>query len=284
MRSVSTKEFTQLVVMATLAISTFGTCISLGQYTVFILAAVVAAWALDNHAQRRKSESPAASWAAIALAGIMLGAAASKPQVGLPFFLVFLIRRRFATLIASAIYLVLATGVIWLVTQTDPIEMLHQMTFSASQYATSSTTYGPAQVLSRHGVPYHAAFLVLGLGVPTVAAIAMFVWRSSPTVFLFAIAGAAGRLWTYHPLYDNGMLMFLLIGAAVAATSNRSVPARQILWAVFIVVGLTLWPRPKMCDIASYQNFQLLVWAVAPIILLVLAGVRPKSNLPAEMR
>jgi hypothetical protein len=275
------RELSLFFTAAILAVSTLGTCISLGQLTTFILSAIILAAELDDWAGKPQNKGRSRI-GANALAGVMLGMAMSKPQLAIPFLLVFLIRGRIWTLGFTAVYLAIASTAVWCITKTGPLEMLQQMKIAASQFAVNPTIYGPIQVLARHGVPLEKGFLWTGVFVPIIAGAAMLAWRNAGLLPLFAVAGAAGRLWTYHPLYDNGLLLFLLLAFGVLAVLATKPKLKLGLWIGFAIVGVTLWPRPKSCDIRAYQDFQLLVWTLAPIVLLWAVPARSPTRAAAN--
>jgi hypothetical protein len=250
----------------TLALSCTGlgaasTTLGLGQYGIVIVAILMASlWLLEAH-QR--------VWA-----GAALGLAAAKPTISVPFGLPFLAQRQWKAISGLAIYLLIATAAIWLLTKTNPVEMTLQMLRATQAYM--QVGYGPMNLLMSAGLPQSVAVLLAAVTLGAAAAIVTWGWAKSPLLNQYAIAAVAGRLWTYHQLYDNLMLVFLLLALGDLALQT----GRKAHWCGFAAVGISLWAPGRWCDFVAFQNFQMLTWITA---LAVLLAASPRRDAPGEL-
>jgi hypothetical protein len=170
-----------------------------------------------------------------------------------------------------AIYVLIADAAIWLLTKTNPIEMTLQMLRATQGYM--QVGYGPMTRLRSAGLPQSVAVSLTAVTVGAAAAIVTWGWAKSPLLSQYAIAAVAGRLWTYHQLYDNLMLLFLLLALGDLALRM----GRKLHWCAFAAVGISLWAPGRWCDFAAFQNFQMLTWIIG---LAVLLAATPRRNAP----
>jgi hypothetical protein len=241
------------------ACSAEATTLGLGQYGIVITALLAASLWLC--VRRRGAGS-----------GLMLGLALAKPIIAGPFCVPMLFRREWKVIGLLAAYLVVADAVIWAVTKTNPVEMLLQMLRAGQGYMTDA--YGPMNALIGMGMSQQHALAVTAVVVFSIGAILMWRWVEAPLLVHFAIASVAGRLWTYHKLYDNVMLVFLLVAAGELAFRSR----RPACFAVFLLIGLTLWAPGKACDHLSFQIFQVLMWIAGMAFILACTPRRLTPN------
>ena len=175
-----------------------------------------------------------------------------KPQISALFALSFLVRRQWRALAAATAYVVLASLFTWVMTKTNPIEMLEQMYALAQGWIDHPNPWikeqHPIGVSSFSSVLLDLHFdrkvatplaAITGL---LLAGVLMWLWRNSSTLTLFAIAATIGRLWSYHLPYDDVMLIFLIVPLGKLVMTHRSIGT--VL--AFCLVGLSLWtPIPS---------------------------------------
>jgi Glycosyltransferase family 87 len=232
------------------ACSANSTTLGVGQYSIVITGLLVGAiWLID---QRQRAGG-----------GVMLGLALTKPITAGPYCLPSLFRGEWTTLIGLAGYLIVADAVIWPVTKTNPIEMVLQMLHAGQAYM-SATSFGPLSILLSLGMPESKAVALAAISVLGIGAVLMWIWRQAAMLAQFAIASVVGRLWTYHRLYDNVMMLFLLVALGEMAIRSRK-PLHVIM---FLIVGLTLWAPGKACDHFAFQVFQDAAWTIGLGVLL----------------
>lgn len=227
------------------------TTLGLGQYGIVIVAMLMASlWLLQGNHRL---------WA-----GVALGLAATKPTISALFGLPFLAQRQWTAIGGLAIYLLIADTAIWLLTKTNPIEMTLQMLRAGAGQPYMQVGYGPMNLLMSAGLPQSVALPLTAATFGLTAAIVTWLWAKSPSLNQYAIAAVAGRLWTYHQLYDNLMLVFLLLALGDLALRTGS----KLHWFGFVAVGISLWAPGRWCDFVAFQNFQMLIWIAGLAVLL----------------
>lgn len=248
---------------ATLAMSSIVTALGLGQNSPFMVAALVGCYTLITRGQ------PVA-------AGLCLGFAFAKPQISLLFVLPLLATGQFVALAVAAGYVIVAAAVVCVLTGLTPIELMRdwQLYIAGIQWP----GYGPYQVLVEAGLPERAVLIGTALGFGGAAAAAIALLRDRPLIVLFAIAAAAGRLWSYHQLYDNLMIVFLLVAVGELALRSGARPAL----IMFLLVGVTVWAPGRFCDVAAFQWFQMLAW-VAGAVMVATASARAVGGARAPL-
>lgn len=226
---------------ATLAMSSVVTALGLGQNSPFMVAALVGCYMLVANGH------PVA-------AGLCLGFALAKPQISLLFVLPLLVTGQFLALAVAAAYVVVATLLVCSMTGLTPIELTRdwQVYIAGIKWP----GYGPYQVLIDAGLPERAVLVSSALVFGGAATAAIAVLRDRPLLVLFAIAAVAGRLWSYHQLYDNLMIVFLLVALGELALRSAARPAL----IMFLLVGVTVWAPGRFCDVAAFQWFQMFTW------------------------
>ncbi len=244
------------------AISSISTAMGIGQCSVVLTAAL----ALSLHGLERRRDTAGALW---------LGIAAAKPILSGPFGLAFLIPWRMRGLLVLAAFFVVVNGLVWLATGASPAEMVVQMLRGGQEFVHDS--YGPMNALLYLGVPPVAAQLVTAVGCVAAAAALIALWRRATLLVTFAIAAVAARLWSYHHLYDNIVLVFLLIALGELAWRRPGIATT----AAFLAVGVSLWAPGKLSDLLPFQIFQMLAWVLGLAFLLACTP-RDRTNLQTD--
>jgi hypothetical protein len=240
------------------AMSANCTTLGIGQYGIIVVGQLVLClWALSR--------------GRAATAGMWLGLAAAKPILSAPFGLAFLLPWRLRALLAVAGVLLVANALAWWQTGAPPLEMVAQMLRLGQAFAHDS--YGPMNALTALGVPLVIAEVVTAVTCTAAAALLIARWKEAPVLIHFAIAAVAARLWSYHHLYDNLVLVFLLI--ALGDLANR----RPTKWALaaFLAVGLSLWAPGKWNVLLAFQIAQILIWIAGLAVLLAGTPRRPPA-------
>jgi hypothetical protein len=249
-----------LLPAATFAVSSTCTALGLGQNSIFVFAALMGCLLATQKGHEL-------------LSGILLGAAMVKPQIAGLFVFPFIFQLRLLPVAAAAGYSLLATMVLGLLIGMSPFALVHDW----QRYVSGVHEwpgFGPVSMLVGAGLETRTALLVSALVFGGIGASLMFCWRKADTLVLFAIASVAGRLGSYHQLYDNGMLLFLLLALGIDAAQKQT----RLRILGFLVVGVSLWAPGRFCDWPMFQVFQILAWLFGLIVLL--SGQR--RNLPTE--
>ena len=231
--------------------------ISAGQYSIIVNSLLIASLLFYN---KRLD----------VLAGLALGIAMVKPQIAGLFFLAFLVKARWRIVLAATGYVVVATLLTSWWIHTNPVEMSLQMWQASHQWIATGGGYSPLKfmLLADPGNRYATGGIALtGM---IAALVLMSLCRKCSILLLFAIAAVLGRMWTYHNIYDNTMLLFLLVYLGVA--SVRDQPKIQSV-AVFLLVGATLWSPVTYTGhgFLPLQIAHLLIWLLGLLTVLSLA-------------
>jgi glycosyl transferase family 87 len=236
---------------AVAATASFCTTLANGQYGILVLALLAASMQLDE-----------AGWPYAV--GLLAGVACLKPNITGPFLLVFVGRRRWRAIAAAIAYLIIASLWIWMAIRTNPLETLGQMMRGGERFA--ETGYGPVSIAIGLGMKPRMATPLIAL---TGAALALAIcakYRHRPALDLFAVAGVAARLWTYHQTYDNLSVVFLLVALSRIAWTRGTLSTAITL----SLVGASLWMPAKFTDLLWFQVIQCLVWIGGTAVMLML--------------
>jgi hypothetical protein len=233
------------------AVNSICTTFILGQYGVLVLAALVAAYLFDEKN----------NWLA---SGLCLGIAMTKVTLAGPFVLPFLVRARWRVLLVAGSYLLLGSLVIWPIIKTNPIEMLGQMARSSERF--EETGYSLNNLLEFFGLGVQPAMKLAALGSIILATGILYLWRSSSILTHYAIVALATRAWCYHVLYDNLILVFLLLALGLTTWRTQS----RVALGSFIMVGITLWVPGRLIHVHSWMIVEWVAWIQGLAVLLFL--------------
>jgi hypothetical protein len=251
--------FASTLAMSILATSAISTGLGLGQNAILYTAFLVLALQLRERGWKGSS-------------GFVLGITLSKISLAMPFLLPFFFRRDWRVLIAAGTYVVGGTAMVCIWLNASPVELIQQWIRGAEKFA--CTDYGPASLICHLGFPANMVNRVCEATV-ILGATAIFAWlRGLSLVTLFGLAAGFGRLWTYHRLYDNFVLVILLVALADAYLRTK----QWQLGVAMLAVGSTLWLPPKVSDIEIIQVLHVTIWGAATIALAIWA---PPAEEPA---
>ncbi|WP_406700198.1 glycosyltransferase 87 family protein [Singulisphaera sp. Ch08] len=193
------------------------------------------------------------------LGGMLYGISLVKPSISAPYLFMLGARRRWVTIGVAGLYVLIASGVIWWMTGSDPFTMLLQMLDSARAGGGTggSTAYGPVNIALLCEIPESVAMVgtaVTGLGFCFVLT---WIFRDSQAFIQLAIASTMGYFWTVHRAYDDVMLVFLLIALGELALRDR----RSGSSAMFLLAAILFWAPPSVSENAYFGYFKVSVWA-----------------------
>ena len=141
--------------------------------------------------------------------------------------------------------------------------MIEKMIKVSKYYVNSG--YSGINVLTNLGINPATATILLAI-VGTAIVISLFyLFKDHSLLFLFAIASVIGRLWTYHLIYDNVMLVFLLLAVINLALSKPNKPNILILSLVLLSLSLPA----KVTDLPFAQIIQSIIWIAAFFYILI---------------
>ncbi|MCC6712264.1 MAG: hypothetical protein IT344_02780 [Candidatus Dadabacteria bacterium] len=271
---------TALLALFVLTIYPTGVTIGNGQMTLLLLPAVVGALMISGQG----GLTPWRRAAAVAL----LIFSSSKLPVTAPFFLILIITLKdFRTMtIVGVCYLLLT------------FFALHFRDVGVAQFAYSWTKEAPgAATVGGHGNIYHLLGplgnrnMLLPASGAMLAALAVWLYKFRKTDFWVQVGVAAmvARLWTYHRLYDD-LLIILPIAAMLRLLRNGELTGNErgaaaVIFAVsvvtFLVPGFFLqFPHPWG---ALFQTGQMIVWLSLLAFLLRYAYRSEKKKQPGRV-
>jgi len=241
------------------ATASFCTTLEDGQYGILVLALLAASMQLDE-----------AGWPSTG--GLLAGIACLKPNITGPFLLCFVVRRRWRAIAAAVAYLAVASLWIWMAIHTNPLETLGQMMRGGERFA--EVGYGPVSIAIGLGMKPQTATPLIALAGAALSLVLCAKFSRRPALDLFAIAGVAARLWTYHQNYDNLSVVFLLVALSRTAwpriarpqiTRTRGTRSTRIALAA---VGVSLWMPAQFTELPWFDVVQCCVWIGGIVVML----------------
>jgi hypothetical protein len=239
-------------VAACLAISSHCTTLGVGQYGIIINALLIGVYWLIK-ANRN-------NWA-----GLLMGIALAKPTISAPYFLGLIIHRKFKSFFVAIFYISFATFYISWLTKLDLNDVIFRFLDQIKYVADDGFSW--INILINLGLNVELSILLLG-AISISLIILIFYWlRDFSLLIIFGIASAIGRIFTYHRVYDDIMLVFLLLALLQLAFSQP----HWLNILILTVVGLTLWLPASFQNVAApyWLVLQIIIWSLALIYLLL---------------
>ncbi|NJM19915.1 MAG: DUF2029 domain-containing protein [Richelia sp. RM2_1_2] len=234
---------------ASLAISSHKSTLEMGNYAIIINALlIIMFWLIE----RNKN-----IWA-----GLIFGIAMVKPNISALYFLILIIQKRLQAILAFFLYIILGSINIWIITKLTPIYMLDKI-FGQSKYF-ADKGYSGIHLFTALGFDPKQATLFLGIIGILIITIVIYLCRNYSLLNLFAICCVIGRVFTYHRIYDNPMLIFLLLAMIKITFENTS----KLNVFFLSLVSLSLWLPAIVIDFANLEFVQLIIWIIALVHIL----------------
>lgn len=251
------------------AVSGNCTAIALGQFSI-LCAGLLAAQVLAMQANRPM------------LAGICWALAMIKPQIALPFALLFLIERQWLGLFAGgAILGALTAGAFWW-TGVSPLDFFAAGPVTEKLRFVRDSGYVGTMWIEWLDLPPRTA-TGIALGVLAACGLALLLrdWRGRiPLIHGAGVCAMLGFVLFYHRQYDNQMLFPLML--AVAALALRAKTIQSLVLAA--ILGITIYiPAGWVAGSGTLSLFAFLAPVVAAVFLLFPRHLLEKENgLPHE--
>jgi hypothetical protein len=237
-------------VVTCLSISSHCTTMNNGQYGIIINALLIGMfWLLQRNANIS--------------AGLILGLALLKPNISALYFFIPIIKKRINAVIACCLYIVISSSIIGRLVKVSPIYMIEKM-IRVSQYYVDTGTSG-INVLMKLGINPLVATILLAVVATAVIIGLFYLFKDHSLLFLFAIASVIGRLWTYHLVYDNVMLIFLLL--AVIYLTFKKPNKSHIL--ILTLLSLSLLIPTRATNLPYVTIMQSIIWVGSLIYILI---------------
>lgn len=201
-----------------------------------------------------------------ALAGICWAVAMIKPQIALPFALLFVLQRQWRGLFCGAALLVVFSAAAFWWTGWSPWDFFHQSLAKEKLLFIRNTGFSGTGWMEWIDLPPRAAMgIALALIATAGGAVLLCDWRSKVSLLNGAgLCAMLGYVLFYHRQYDNQMLFLLMLAAAARLLRNGW---RILDMIVCGLLGLTLYLPAGM--VAGSRSLSLLAF-VAPVAAAVL--------------
>lgn len=237
--------------VATAAISGNSNAIALGQSSITLCGAVL----MQIVSLERGRPLAAGAWWALAML---------KPQIGLPFIALFIVRREWRGLATGVGILAGLSLFACLWTEISPVAITRFWLTSMGMRFTDSTSLADTIAVAL-GIPSRWLYLSAAA---TLVIVPFLIprrlvrgFRADP-LLIAAIAALIGRVILYHRFYDNAMmfpLLFAMLSSAVSRRTKRSV-------ALAAAMGLSLWvPQVLLDDLPTGDMLRTVVWITCAV-------------------
>ncbi|MEA5577801.1 glycosyltransferase 87 family protein [Anabaena sp. UHCC 0451] len=237
-------------VSACLSLASHSTTLSAGQYGIIINALLIGMfWLLQKNYNLS--------------AGLILGLALLKPNISALYFFIPMIKKRINAVLVCCLYIVISSSIIGMLVKVSPIYMVAKM-IKVSQYYVD-TGYSGINVLMNFGINPLVATILLAIVATAIIIGLFYLFKDHSVLFLFAIASVIGRLWTYHLVYDNVMLVFLLL-ALIDLTFKKSNKSNILILTLLL---LTLLIPSSMTRLPYVEIIQSIIWVGALFYILI---------------
>ena len=229
---------------ACLAVSSHKSTLEMGQYGIILNALLILVFWLI---QKNKN-----IWA-----GLIFGIAMVKPNISAPYFLILIINKRFKAILSFSLYIIFGSLNIWIITKLTPVYMINKIIKQSKHFADKG--YSGIHAFTALGFDPKQATILLGIiGILTITTI-IYLCRNYSLLNLFAICSVIGRICIYHRIYDNLMLMFLLLAIIKITFDNLN----KLNIFFLTLVSLSLWLPAIIIDFANLEFAQIVIWITA---------------------
>jgi hypothetical protein len=255
------------IILLLLAIYATGITIGNGQLVLFILPMLLCAFQLLFRVRR--------SWRRDACASGLLLLSMVKPPIAAPFFLIVLLVNRAYRVIAMVVlaYFLLT---VWALSMQDMgLDYIRIMGENAAQLSTRGG-YGNIHMgLYRLGLQEWR--FPASLSMVAVLALWLYFTGNRNPWLLLGVTAIVARIWTYHRLYDDLLLIVPLIALLqVCHDESRSAAVRKAGRVFAILLGVALLGPGTLLRSATplgmlYGSGQVLLWLAILVFLAALA-------------
>ena len=248
------------------AISGNCTAIALGQFSI-ICAGFLSLQVLAMQANRG------------VLAGICWAMAMIKPQIALPFALLFVLQRKWRGLFSGASLLAVLTAAAFWWTGWSPWDFFHQSLATEKLLFIRNTGFSGTGWIEWIDLPPRAAVAIAFAFIATAGvAVLLYDWRSKVSLLNGAgLCAMLGFLLFYHRQYDNQMLFLLMLAATARVLQNGG---RVLDMIVCGLLGLTLYLPTGMVAESGGLSFLAFAAPVAAAVLVLLPTRRAAEVVP----
>ncbi len=206
--------------------------------------------------------------------GIILGLSLMKPNVTALYFFIPLTLKKYRVAIISIAYVISMSLLLAVVVQRSPIELMLISLRGVSSFAAEGDSL--LNIFYDFGFPLPIVIpLLLTTGAIIISSLLSRISKLS-LINQLALASVIGRLWTYHRVYDNVMLLFLYLAVLELAMKKTNIPNIFML----CLLGFSLWiPLGwRWIDSSTITHtFLYVVWVASLVFVLVRSSPEPKK-------
>lgn len=253
---------------AVLAAAISGNCtaIALGQFSI-ICAGFLSLQVLAMQANRG------------VLAGICWALAMIKPQIALPFALLFVLQRQWRGLFSGASLLAILSAAAFWWTGWSPWDFFHQSLATEKLLFIRNTGFSGTGWMDWIDLPPRAAVAIAFALIATAGLVVLLCdWRSKVSLLNGAgLCAMLGYVLFYHRQYDNQMLFLLMLAVVARVLQNGWRPLDMIVCGL---LGLTLYLPAGMVAGSAALSFLAFVAPVAAAVLVLLPTRRAAEVVP----
>lgn len=226
-------------------------------------------------------------------AGILLGIAATKPQLAAPFFLCLLFTKHYKTFFTALIIPLVSWGIALVLTDTQPFEMIIQFKSITDQIG--SITGILSSYFSREYEYNLINSIFMGLRMFFCILLAIGSWfimnkNDVKNEFaFFSIAAILSGMWTYSQLHDRTVLIIVLYYLFLKYLKLDRTNKSEKYWCVFFIIScvadiahisqlLTFCGAQENISLRILKIMQYIIWTILVIFIVKCEVVEMKIN------
>ncbi|NOT07967.1 MAG: DUF2029 domain-containing protein [Gemmatimonadales bacterium] len=256
----STRTERLLVVLVVLSLNSVGVAIGNGQLVLHLLPPTLTALFLLHDSRVGWGRD----WS---IAGLLL-VALVKPTLTLPFvWMAFLSSRRFRPFLLTGVLYAVVTLFASRFQHDAPMNLIRQWLAQSAEYLDGG--YGDIQSgllsLGKPAWVQPAALLVL-----LAAGLWAYRYRSAGLWIQIGFGALVARMWTYHRVYDDALILLPLVALFRMAKEGRPKGA-DVIAALLFALGVVAMLAPARLETAPPPLSWLFVWGHVAVWLAMLA-------------
>jgi hypothetical protein len=243
------------VVLVVLAMNAVGVCVGTGQLIVFLMPPLLLALFLVVDGPN--------NWPRDAAAALLFLIVLVKPSVSAPFFwLLLILARRWRPAILTVMGYVLLT---WWAVLFQPLDLLTLLREWLGRAVAGAATGGYGNLQLALAAIGGRAWMLPG---SLVVLLALGVWvyrqRNQDVWLLLGVAGIVARVWSYHRVYDDVLILLPAVALYRVAKEHRVVTAALLCG---LLVASLVAPGPWHDTVPPWRDWydalHVWVWLLA---------------------
>lgn len=211
------------------------------------------------------------------LSGIFLGIAAAKPQIALPFFLGYLVLKKYKIFVTATIIPTFAWIISFVLTKTSPFEMLLEFKEVINVIGNQLGNW-----ITGFGVLYNVNFndsRIQFIGIILCILIALYSWNimnrekvngENDKLCFFSVAAVLSVMWTYSQEHDKTVLIIVIMAIVGMWKALNSEKEKKFLLLVMLccIIDATKVTNMFKCLLAVGTLPELVIEFVRNLVLI----------------